>query len=144
MTIANRINALDAQFRFGKSPILLATKGVLQTGYNIYQADRVVFYDRSWTPKIEMQAAARVLRPQQKKPVEIEFLHLEGSIDSYQAQMVEFKAESMKAGLDFGDEDPSRDFVHIETILGRFVADFETTIGQQFDQLLSPQPHAQP
>ena len=135
--IADRIQSLDSRFRFGSSPVLLATKGVLQTGYNIHQADRVLFYDRSWTPKVEQQSAARVLRPQQKRPVEIEYLHLDGSIDSYQAQMVAFKAESMKAGLDFGDEDPTRDFIHIETILGRFVEDFEAQIGQKFHEILS-------
>jgi len=142
VTVANRINALDDRFRFGTAPVLLATKGVLQTGYNIYQADRVLFYDRSWTPKVEQQAAARVLRPQQKRPVEIEYLHLEGSIDSYQAQMVAFKAETMKAGLDFGDEDPTRDFVHIETILGKFVEEFESTVGQKFNDLISQSRHA--
>ena len=142
--VAERIQALDDRFRFGSFPVLLATKGVLQTGYNIHQADRVLFYDRSWTPKVEQQAAARVLRPQQRRPVEVEYLHLDGSIDSYQDQMVAFKAESMKAGLDFGDEDPTRDFVHIETILGRFVEDFETTIGQKFDQLLTHQQNELP
>ncbi len=125
MTVAKRISALDSRFRFGDSPVLLATTGTLQTGYNIHQADRVLFYNRSWTPKVEQQAAARVLRPQQVRDVVVEFMHLRGSIDDYQAQMVEFKAEAMRAGLDFGDEDDGREFVHLETILGRFVEEFE-------------------
>ncbi len=136
VTVAKRIEALDAKFRFGKVPVLLATKGVLQTGYNIHQADRVLLYDRSWTPKVEQQACARVLRPQQDKQVLIEFLHLAGSIDDYQAQMVAFKAESMKAGLDFGSDDPSREFTHLETILGRFVEEFEAKAGKRLDDLI--------
>ena len=142
--ISQRIKALDDKFRFGSAPVLLATKGVLQTGYNIHQADRVILYDRSWTPKVEQQACARVLRPQQKSRVEIEFLHLDGSIDSYQAQMVEFKAESIKAGLDFGDEDPTRDFVHIETILGRFAQEFEQEVGKKFDNLIAERQRRNP
>ena len=136
ITTAKRIKALDKGFRFGDAPILLATKGVLQTGYNIHQADRVLLYDRSWTPKTEQQACARVLRPQQERQVVIEYLHLEGSIDTYQAQMVECKAEAMKAGLDFGEEDPSRDFLHIETILGRFADDFEKRFGLKLDEFV--------
>ena len=136
MTVAQRVKALDERFRFGDAPVLLATKGVLQTGYNLHQANRVLFYDRSWTPKVEQQAAARALRPQQTRRVEIEFLHLAGSIDEYQSQMVEFKADSMKAGLDFGDDDPEREFVHIETILGRFVEDFEGRFGTKVDDLI--------
>src|SRR5205807_4298074 len=31
ISVAERINALDGRFRFGDSPVLLATKGVLQT-----------------------------------------------------------------------------------------------------------------
>lgn len=134
--ITKRIKALDSEFREGDTPILLATKGCLQTGYNIHQANRVLVYDRTWTPKTEDQACARVLRPQQTKQVEIEFVHLPGSIDEYQAQMVAAKAGAVRAGLDYGCEDrPAEGFVHIETILGRFVEDFETRFGVTAEEL---------
>jgi hypothetical protein len=128
--IAQRVTDLDRRFRQGDVPVLLASTGACQTGYNIHQADRVIVYDRDWTPKTEMQACARVLRPQQQRAVEIEFLHLEGAIDLYQAQMVEHKAGAMRAGLDEGDDqcDPA-DFLHLDTILGRFVADIEARLG---------------
>ena len=130
ITIAQRIADLDRRFRHGDVPVLLASTGACQTGYNIHQADRVIMYDRDWTPKTEQQACARVLRPQQRREVEIEFLHLEGAIDTYQAQMVAFKACAMRAGLDEGDDevDPE-DFLHLDTILGRFVADIEARLG---------------
>jgi hypothetical protein len=128
--IAQRVVDLDRRFRQGDVPVLLASTGACQTGYNIHQADRVIVYDRDWTPKTEQQACARVLRPQQRREVAIEFLHLEGSIDTYQAQMVAHKASAMRAGLDEGEDgcDPT-DFLHLDTILGRFVEDIEARLG---------------
>lgn len=136
--IDKRVKALDREFRFGDAPVLLATKGCLQTGYNIPQACRVFAYDRTWTPKTEHQAFARVLRPQQTAHVLIEFAHLPGSIDEYQAQMVEAKAAAMRAGLDYGSEEKTgEDFAHIETILGRFIEDFEAQFGITADDLIA-------
>ncbi len=132
--IAQRVADLDRCFRYGDVPVLLASTGACQTGYNLHQADRVLVYDRDWTPKTEQQACARVLRPQQQRDVEIEFLHLEGSIDSYQAQMVEHKAGAVRAGLDEGDDTcDASDFLHLDTILGRFVADIEARLGLDLD-----------
>jgi hypothetical protein len=134
--IAKRIEALDSRFRNGPVPVLLATKGCLQTGYNIHQADRVLAYDRTWAPKTEQQAFARVLRPQQRRQVEIELVHLPGSIDEYQAQMVSAKAAAARSGIDYGDEEkPAEGFAHIETILGRFVEDFEQRYGVTAQEL---------
>lgn len=128
--IAQRVADLDRRFRQGDVPVLLASTGACQTGYNIHQADRVIVYDRDWTPKTEQQACARVLRPQQTRPVAIEYLHLEGSIDSYQAQMVAHKAKAVRSGLDEGEDDTSpEDFLHLDTILGRFVEDIEARLG---------------
>lgn len=138
LTIRQRIQALDERFRYGDAPVLLATKGTLQTGYNIHQASRVFVYDRTWTPKTEHQACARVLRPQQTREVQIEFAHLPGSIDEYQAQMVAAKAAATKAGLDYGsDERSAEGFLHLETILSRFVADFQSRFGITTDELIA-------
>ncbi len=137
VTIAKRIRDMDKQFRFGPNPLLMATKGCLQTGYNIHQASSIIHYDRFWTPKVEMQADARALRPQQKKTVRIERMHLAGSIDMYQDQMCRMKATAMRSGLDYGDEDQGdKDFVHLETILHKFVEDFEATHGVEVDELI--------
>jgi hypothetical protein len=128
--IAQRVADLDRRFRHGDVPVLLASTGACQTGYNIHQADRVIVYDRDWTPKTEQQACARVLRPQQRRAVKIEYLHLEGSIDTYQAQMVQHKAGAVRAGLDEGEDDcHPDDFLHLDTILGRFVEDVAQRLG---------------
>lgn len=129
--IAKRLRALDSRFREGPAGILVASKHSLQQGLNIHQACRVLHYDRAWTPKIEQQVNARVLRPQQEQNVKIHYLGLPGSIDDYQAQMVVAKAKAMRAGLDFGHEDEA-DFLHLETLLGRFVEDFEKRRGPLF------------
>lgn len=124
-----RLRALDARFRHGPAPVLVATYGVCQKGYNIHQADRVVLYDRDWTNTTEEQAIARVLRPQQGRPVHVEAIHLEGSLDEYQDQMTQFKAGAMRAGLDYGADDPTTEFLHMETILSRFLDDFTKRYG---------------
>lgn len=123
--IARRVADLDANFRNGDAPVLLATYGVAQQGLNIYQADRVVLYDRDWTAAAETQAVARVLRPQQTRRVIVERLHHLGSIDIYQDQMVAFKSAAFAAGLDYGEDDPEAEFLHYETILHRFVEELK-------------------
>ncbi len=129
ISITKRVDALDKRFRGnGKAQVLCATKQVLQTGYNIAEASRVLFFDGTWTPKTEQQAAARVLRPQQRKDVTIERLILQGSIDAYQRQMVDQKANAMRSGLDYGaGAPPGTSFRHLDSIFAQFVADFEAT-----------------
>jgi len=128
--IAQRVQDMNVRFRDGSVPVLLGSRRCLQQGYNLHQADRVCFYDRSWLASEEEQALARVLRPQQKAQVLAEFFHLEGSIDEYQAQMVAFKSCAMSAGLDYGDPSACEgDFLHLETILSRFLDDFGARYG---------------
>ncbi len=116
-----RLRELDRRFREGPAPVLLATYGVARQGLNIHQADRVLQYSRDWTASAEEQGMYRVLRPQQTRPVLVERLHHEGSIDIYQDQMVAFKSNALAAGLDYGDEDPDAEFLHYETIFSRFI-----------------------
>lgn len=128
--IKERTRDLDERFRFGPAPILMASLGVTQAGLNIHQAEVSLFYNRSWSAKTEAQALARLLRPQQKKDVVAEFLHLPGSVDLYQAQMVEMKQDASDAGLDWAT--PTTDdmeFLHIDTIIGRFASDYAQGIG---------------
>lgn len=120
--ITRRTRALNEEFRFGDTPILLASVGVTQAGLNLYQADRVIFFDRDWAWKTEYQAMRRVLRPQQKRDVVVYYLHLAGGIDDYQGQMVDHKRDAMNAGLDWAT--PELDdvaFLHLDTLLGEFV-----------------------
>jgi hypothetical protein len=125
-----RTRELNSRFRYGKAPVLVASLGVTQKGLNIPQADRVLFGNRSWTYKIEKQAGDRVLRPQQRNEVEFEYFHLPGSIDEYQAQMVAHKADAAGAGIDHSEpEFEQADFLHLDTLLGRFVDDLAELYG---------------
>lgn len=130
ISIDKRIDTLDKEFRYGLKPILLASKGCMQAGYNLPMVDRIVAYDRDWNAKVELQAFARALRPQQKNVVEIELFHLQGSMDTYQDQMCNFKETAMVSGLDYGEDNlDASDFKHFETILFQFVKDFEQKYG---------------
>jgi hypothetical protein len=123
--VSKRVDALDKRFRDGKAQVLAATKGCLQTGYNLACASRVLHVDGEWTPSVVQQADARVLRPQQRRDVEIRYLDLRGSIDDYQRQMVEQKGLTMSAGLDYGaGPGPDAEFKHLDHILGQFISDF--------------------
>lgn len=113
---------LDRHFRYGSKQVLLATKGVMKSGWDLYQAQRYIMADREWSATAEDQAAHRLLRPQQAHVVFGEYHHLQGSISEYQAQLVSFKANSADAGLDWGTPLPDDvPFLHLDTILTRFV-----------------------
>ena len=128
--IRRRTEDMNTRFRFGPAPVLLASLGVAQKGLNLYQADRALFLTRAWTAKTERQAGGRLLRPQQTRDVAFEYAHLEGSIDLYQAQMVAAKADAIRAGLDWGTpESDDVEFLHIDTILHRFVTDLADLLG---------------
>lgn len=130
--VTKRTHELNTRFRCGPVPVLLATLGAAQTGLNLPEASRVIFYNRDWTPKTEAQALHRVLRPQQRDQVEAHYLHLKGSIDVYQAQMCDQKANATHAGLDYGEQDVAEgEFLHIDTILGRFCEDLVEQWGAQ-------------
>lgn len=124
ITIKKRVADKDAQFINGKVPFLLATKGSAKSGYNIPIADVVLFYDRSWSARVESQAMLRPLRTERKLPVKVIYFHLPGSLDEYQAQMVAFKQDSADAALDWATpEMDDQEFLHLATILNKFVDD---------------------
>lgn len=134
--ILERTKELDERYRFGPAPVLLASLGVTQDGLNIPQANRVIYYDRAWSAKTESQAGRRVLRPQQQRAVEFEYVHLAGSIDEYKAQMVAHKADAAAAGLDYGTPElDGVEFLHLDTLLGRFCADLAELMGCQRGEL---------
>ncbi|MGH0003538.1 helicase-related protein [Pseudovibrio ascidiaceicola] len=119
-TIAKRTRALDDEFRFGDAPVLLSS-WVGQRGLNLEQASAVIFYERDWSASREDQAVFRTLRPSQTKQVFVEYLHLRGSIDEYQAQLVEWKRMAADAGLDYGEQvGEEEEFLHLDTLIKRF------------------------
>jgi len=119
--IRQRTMDLNKNFRQGNVPVLLASLGVSAKGLNIHQANEVILANRSWSAMTETQAIGRVLRPQQKRDVRVRFVHLKGGIDEYQAQLVEWKGDAMKAGLDWATPvTDGLEFDHLDTILSRF------------------------
>ncbi len=125
-----RTRTLREDFRVGSAQVLVATYGVAMTGLNIPEASRVILYARDWANKTERQAMARVLRPQQKRAVHVTYIHIPGSIDEYMAQMSDMKGDASDAGLDWATpEFNEQEFVHLDTMLGRFVRDIELLRG---------------
>lgn len=112
------------RFRHGSAQVAFASYGVTRAGLDLYQANTAILGTRSWSDREEDQAIRRLLRPQQTRPVTVEKPHLVGGIDFYQDQLCQWKASAASAGLDWGTPMPDDvEFVHLDTILGRFVED---------------------
>jgi hypothetical protein len=136
ISIAKRHKMLRERFKQGVCPTVIATFGVTQAGHNIPQADRVLLGNRDWTAKVERQSIARALRPETDHPVTVEYVHLIGGADEYQAQMVRFKAAAADEGLDWATpEFEEEDFLHLDTILGRFCDDLAARRGMKAHEL---------
>jgi hypothetical protein len=134
--VEKRAEALNKRFRFGPAPVLLTTIGVMQGAWNIWQATRVLMYGRNWSYKAEGQAIRRVCRPQQKHDVEVTYLQLPGSVDQYQQQMVQFKKDASHSGLDWATpETEGVEYLHLNTVLGRFVEEIAMLRGLMPHQL---------
>jgi hypothetical protein len=122
--IKTRTAELNRRFRHGDCQNLLATLGVTQKGLNLWQAEEEILLSRSWSATTEEQAIHRALRPQQKKNVRVRYVHLPGGIDIYKDQLVSFKRDSARAGLDWGTPETSDvAFLHLNTVIGRFAED---------------------
>jgi SNF2-related domain/Methyltransferase domain/Helicase conserved C-terminal domain len=122
--IKQRVADKDKRFLTGLATGLLATKASGRAGYNLPNADYVLFYDRSWTWRIEYQAMRRALRWNRKGVLKVEYFHLPGSIDVYQDQMVAHKRDATQAGLDWTTPElEDETFLHMDSLLDRFVND---------------------
>lgn len=122
--IKKRVADKDKRFLTGLATGLLATKASGRAGYNLPNADFVLFYDRSWTWRIEYQAMRRALRWNRKSVLKVEYFHLPGSIDVYQDQMVAHKRDATQAGLDWTTPElEDETFLHMDSLLDRFVDD---------------------
>lgn len=121
-TIKKRTARLNAEIREGNTQVMLASLGVTQDGLNLPELNTFIFYNRSFKSREEFQAIYRLLRAAQKSDVHGFFLHLEGSLDDYMGQMVEWKALASESGLDYGEGvADEEEFVHFDAILQRFI-----------------------
>jgi hypothetical protein len=122
--IKRRVADKDKRFLGGLATGLMATKASGRAGYNLPNADYILFYDRSWTWRIEYQAMRRALRWNRKGVLKVVYFHLPGSIDEYQDQMVAHKRDATQAGLDWATPElDDETFLHMDSLLDRFVDD---------------------
>ncbi|WP_439673122.1 Putative helicase superfamily II (plasmid) [Cupriavidus necator] len=130
--IAKRVADKDKRFVGGNATGLLCTKASGRAGYNLPNADYVLFYDRSWTWRIEYQAMRRALRWNRKGQLKVVYFHLPGSLDIYQDQMVAHKRDAMEAGLDWATPELEDEaFLHMDTLLDEFVDDLAKLHGRK-------------
>ncbi len=130
--IMKRVADKDKRFVAGNATGLLCTKASGRAGYNLPNADYVLFYDRSWTWRIEYQAMRRALRWNRKGQLKVVYFHLPGSIDTYQDQMVAHKRDAMEAGLDWATPELDDEaFLHMDTLLDEFVEDLALLHGRE-------------
>jgi hypothetical protein len=120
-TITKRTAKLNERIRNGSDQVMLASLGVTQDGLNLPMLNSVIFYNRSYKSREEFQAIYRLIRPQQKSEVSCYFLHLKGSIDEYMGQLIKWKTLASEAGLDYGEQNDEKDFVHFDAFVYRFI-----------------------
>lgn len=135
-SIKSRNAEKESKFKHGDVPILLTTLGCARAGQNLPQADYVNFIDRCWSFRTQDQAIKRPRRTERKEPIYAEFLHLPGSLDIYQAQLIAFKRDATLAGLDYAaPELENAEFLHLTTVLDRFVKNLATRENLNFYDL---------
>ena len=128
-------NEIIAAFKSQETMVLVASIGTLSEGHNLENASKIVMVNRSWSYKTESQCYSRVLRPLQKKHVEIVYLHYAGSICEYQRQMVINKADAAKVGIDYASAECFGEFLHMDRILADFVNDLPELEQQLINEL---------
>jgi hypothetical protein len=130
--IKRRVSDKDKRFLTGLATGLMATKASGRAGYNLPNADYILFYDRSWTWRIEYQAMRRALRWNRVGTLKVLYFHLPGSIDEYQDQMVAHKRDATQAGLDWATPElDDETFLHMDSLLDRFVDDLASLADQK-------------
>lgn len=119
--IKQRTERLNTEIRNGDAQVMLASIGVTQDGLNLHQLNTFIFYSRSYMSRVEFQAIYRLIRPKQTNSVYGYFLHLEGSIDEYMGQLIDWKQTASEAGLDYAEQPSDRDFKHFESFIHSFL-----------------------
>lgn len=137
MPIATRNAELRSRFINGPAQVLVASIQTIERGHNLYCASRGIFACRSWRGDTEAQGARRMCRPQQTEKVYIEKPVLAGSIDMYQSQVTGMKVDAAAAAMDFITPSISDgEFVHMDQIMARFVADLANLRGVKSHELI--------
>ncbi|RYZ90527.1 MAG: hypothetical protein EOP04_03645 [Proteobacteria bacterium] len=120
-SIAKRNRLIVEKVRSECVQVMLASTGVVHDGLNLPQFNVGRFYNRSYKATEEYQSIYRMIRPQQKSAVDIYYYHLKGSLDEYQGQLVSWKEQASRTGLDYGHQSEDAEFAHFEVFISRFI-----------------------
>lgn len=77
---AKRAEKIEA-FQSGKGRVFIGTLSTLGESVNLQRASQAIFLDRSWNPAMNVQAADRIYRHGQEKPVTITHLVARDTVD---------------------------------------------------------------
>ncbi|HSW91933.1 MAG TPA: DEAD/DEAH box helicase [Candidatus Saccharimonadales bacterium] len=79
------------RFQQGDIQVFVSTMGVGSESITLTAADSVVLVDRSWSPKDNEQAIARVHRPGQTSTVQVYYIEAEDTVDQYMEEVLQTK-----------------------------------------------------
>ncbi len=86
-----------AQFQEGYGQVFVGTLSTLGESVNLQRASNAVFIDRSWNPGLNTQAADRIYRIGQDKPVTITHLVARDTVDEVRVQPAIANKEALRA-----------------------------------------------
>lgn len=95
---------LTTKFNEGEKDLFLVSLRAGGTGLNLTGGDTVILYDSWWNPAIEDQAADRVHRFGQKKPVQVIRLITQGTIEEGINELQEQKRELIDSVIRTNDD----------------------------------------
>lgn len=96
-----RQRMVDA-FQSGEGDVLIATMDAAGVGLTMTRAALVAFLELDWTPAKMRQAEDRAHRHGQNRPVVVQYLVVDGTIDAYIAELVQSKTDMAASTL--GDD----------------------------------------
>jgi superfamily II DNA/RNA helicase len=91
-----RANSIK-RFMQGERRVFIGTLSTLGESVNLQRADNAIFLDRSWNPATNVQAADRIYRIGQEKPVTITHLVAKDTVDELNVQPTIKNKEALRA-----------------------------------------------
>jgi SNF2 family DNA or RNA helicase len=85
------------RFMAGEKRVFIGTLSTLGESVNLQRADNAIFLDRSWNPATNVQAADRIYRIGQEKPVTITYLVSKDTVDEYNVLPTIKNKEALRA-----------------------------------------------
>ena len=98
MSDADKQGQID-RFATGEYPVMIATLGTLKEGSNLQRANRVLFGEVDWNSTDLQQAENRAWRRGQTRPVVVEYLMLNDSLDADVARIALEKQRAINEAI---------------------------------------------